>query len=600
MAASSAEQGRWDGHPAQARALRLGVLVAPLVTSVAVVVGLSRLAGPLPPGARGVLRLLGFMVLAMVVAAATERLAKRLLPLSVLLELSMLFPERAPSRLAVARRAKQVSPHDLLDSADEDAASAAVRILALMSALAAHDRRTRGHAERVRAFTDLLSVQMDLPRADRDRLRWAALLHDVGKLGVAPSLLNKPSRLDPAEWETIRGHPAEGQRLAGPLLPWLGEWGKAIVEHHERFDGTGYPMGLAAAGISRAGRMVGVVDAYETMTAARAYKKAFATREARAELARCAGSQFDPAVVRAFLAISLPRLLWATGPLSFLVQVPFLRFIQEAGARVASVSSAVAATTTAVAGAAVLTLPVAAGVVGPSTVLRPSLSVASAAASVRVGTLPPSNWSAAPRHGTKPTPRTPRAVREPATATSDAKPVSARRPRPKPGQVVSPRQAAVPRAAADDRVGVAMARPDQGNATAAAAPAGIAAPNEAARKSPNVAPASKDPASAEPSPALSTPPKDKRPAVPPPVTPPARVALPPEPTLARPPEPAAPTTPPAPRPVASPPAIAGVPTVSAPATPAIPDVTSLPSPAAENSGNGINNQDVVSGGEKKR
>ena len=360
MAANSAEHDRWDGRPGQARALRTAVLVAPLVASLAVVAGLARLAGPVPRGAAGVVRLVLLFSVAMIAAAVAERLARRLLPLSILLELSMLFPDRAPSRLAVARRARKAvtSPQDLLASHDEDAASAALRILALMSALAAHDRRTRGHAERVRAFTDLLAARMDLPRVDRDKLRWAALLHDIGKLGVEPSLLNKPSRLNNAEWAAIKRHPVAGQQLAGPLLPWLGEWGKAIVEHHERFDGTGYPMGLSAMGISRAGRMVGVVDAYETMTAARAYKKAFATREARAELTKHAGTQFDPAVVRAFLAISLPRMLWASGPLSFLVQMPFLRVIEQAGVRVASVSSSVAATTTAVAGAAVIALPV--------------------------------------------------------------------------------------------------------------------------------------------------------------------------------------------------------------------------------------------------
>lgn len=111
---------------------------------------------------------------------------------------------------------------------------------------------------------------------------------------------------------------------AGPLLAWLGEWGAGIAEHHERYDGSGYPRGLAGLAISRAGRALAVVDAYEVMTAARSYKRPMHVGTARLELARCAGTHFDPAMVRAFLAISLPRLLWTTGPLSFLANLPLL------------------------------------------------------------------------------------------------------------------------------------------------------------------------------------------------------------------------------------------------------------------------------------
>src|SRR5439155_7861557 len=85
-------------------------------------------------------------------------------------------------------------------------------ILALAMAIQSHDRQTRGHSERVRVFTDLLAEEMKLSSEDRDRLRWASLLHDVGKLTVAARILNKPGKLDDHEWEVIRGHPAEGAR----------------------------------------------------------------------------------------------------------------------------------------------------------------------------------------------------------------------------------------------------------------------------------------------------------------------------------------------------------------------------------------------------
>ena len=221
---------------------------------------------------------------------------------------------------------------------DGAAASAASTIMELLAALAHHDKRTRGHAERVRVYTDLLGEQLRLTRDDQDRLRWSALLHDVGKLAVDPAILNKAGKRVEREWNILRSHPEAGARAAADLLPWLGEWGQAIMEHHERFDGTGYPNGLAGLNISRAGRLLAVVDAYEVITAGSSEQRPTSTFKAREELARCAGSHFDPAMVRAFMAISLPRLMWATGPLSFVVQLPFMGALRDAGTRLASAS----------------------------------------------------------------------------------------------------------------------------------------------------------------------------------------------------------------------------------------------------------------------
>ncbi len=271
------------------------------------------------------------------IGVVAERGARQLAPLTVLLKLSMLFPDQAPSRFKVARRAtSRQGLNRLAAGRDGHAASAATTIMELLAALAHHDKRTRGHAERVRVYTDLLAEQLRLPRADQDRLRWAALLHDIGKLAVDPAILNKPGKPSEREWNILRSHPEAGARAAAELLPWLGDWGSAIIEHHERFDGTGYPNGLSGSGISRAGRLLAVVDAYEVITAARSYKRPTSTAKAREELARCAGSHFDPVMVRAFLAISLPRLLWATGPLSFLVQLPFMGVLRDAGTKLAS------------------------------------------------------------------------------------------------------------------------------------------------------------------------------------------------------------------------------------------------------------------------
>jgi putative nucleotidyltransferase with HDIG domain len=198
-------------------------------------------------------------------------------------------------------------------------------ILSLVAAVEAHDRATRGHSERVRIYSDLIAEQMKLYPEDRDRLRWAAMVHDVGKLEVPTSVLNKAGPLDPAELEIVRRHPEDGARMTAPLHEWLGEWANAIIEHHERFDGRGYPGGRGGSAISLGARIVAVADVYETMTATRPYHRPKVPLAAREELSRCSGSQFDPAVVNAFLQVSVRRLRLASGPVAWLAQTPVLR-----------------------------------------------------------------------------------------------------------------------------------------------------------------------------------------------------------------------------------------------------------------------------------
>ena len=209
----------------------------------------------------------------------SERLCRRLLPLAALLKMTMLFPDQAPKRMKVAWRAG--TTRELERGASEGPVPTRRcrppwlrRYLALATSLGRHDRKTRGHSERVRAFTDMIADEMRLPLADRDRLRWSALLHDVGKLSVHPDVLNKAEKLTDAEWQEIRDHPLEGRRLVAPLAPWLGAWSLAIEQHHENHDGSGYPFGLSGDEISLGARIVSVADAFEVMTAVRSYKKA--------------------------------------------------------------------------------------------------------------------------------------------------------------------------------------------------------------------------------------------------------------------------------------------------------------------------------------
>jgi len=370
-------EGVWAAKPALAAVLRVAIFLFPLACALVATAIARRILGPPATSGALVAQWITLMALGVGIALGAERVARRFLPLATLLKLSMLFPSRAPSRFKVARAAgslRQLQPAaegdgekvDAPEPAEDDSAAT---ILALVARLSAHDRRTRGHAERVRVYTDMIAEEMKLEDADRYRLRWAALLHDIGKLSVDPRILNKTGELTEDEWAAIKAHPIEGMRFAAPLVKWLGPWARTISHHHENFDGTGYPKGLAASRISRGARIVAVADSYDTMTSVRSYRKPMATRAAREELVRCAGSQFDPVVVRAFLAVSLPRLLWATGPVSLLVHLPFLARLKVAG-EISIASAATTVTATAAAGI------IAVGLMAP--VAEPALRASSA------------------------------------------------------------------------------------------------------------------------------------------------------------------------------------------------------------------------------
>ena len=345
VAGSAPDMNRWAERRGLARLLKVLVLLAPIVVSVGFVALASRMVAR-PDRWFGVVGWwLGLTLVSTVVLAATERLTRKVLPLVALFNLSLIFPDHAPSRFKVAMRTNTLRQLQRSLEAGEldqtDFQEAAERLVALAGALNAHDRMTRGHTERVRAYTLMIGEELHLPKPDLDRLHWAGLVHDIGKLEVPPSILNKPGRPDDDEWRILQQHPAAAVRLLEPLRPWLGEWADAASQHHERWDGKGYPFGLAGEQISLSGRIVAVADAFDVMTSVRSYKKAMTPEAARAELLRCAGTQFDADVVRAFLNISVGKLRLVMGPLSWLAQVPALGNVPIGTAAATAASSLV-------------------------------------------------------------------------------------------------------------------------------------------------------------------------------------------------------------------------------------------------------------------
>ncbi|HUZ68253.1 MAG TPA: HD domain-containing phosphohydrolase [Candidatus Saccharimonadales bacterium] len=321
--------GEWRRRPLLSWGLRVLIFAVPVGFSFGVALLLSRMLPRAHSPWAAALWIGTAAVGSLLTLVLFERAARRLLPLAALLNVSLLFPDKAPARFAVARRTG--TPRELRErmeaaraSGQVDRAQDLATVIELVLALNVHDRASRGHSERVRVFTDLLTAELKLPEADRARLRWAALLHDVGKLEVPASLLNKPSAPDEEEWVVLRRHPEDGARMVAPLLPWLGEWGAAVVQHHERYDGTGYPRRLKAHEISLAARIVSVADVYEVMTAPRPYKRPMSVVASRQELIRVAGTQLDPAIVRAFLNISSGNLWRTIGIGAWIAQIPTL------------------------------------------------------------------------------------------------------------------------------------------------------------------------------------------------------------------------------------------------------------------------------------
>ncbi len=185
--------------------------------------------------------------------------------------------------------------------ASETLAQETVR--AVVAALDLRDSETEDHAARVSEMSVATAHQMGLAPSELNQIEIGALLHDVGKIGVPDKVLLKPGPLTENEWVSMRRHPDLGYRMLQDF-PSLTLAAELVRAHHENFDGSGYPHGLAGEAIPLPARVFAVADAYDAMTSDRPYRRARSHRAALIELRRFAGSQFDPDVVGAFLAVA--------------------------------------------------------------------------------------------------------------------------------------------------------------------------------------------------------------------------------------------------------------------------------------------------------
>jgi putative nucleotidyltransferase with HDIG domain len=175
-------------------------------------------------------------------------------------------------------------------------------VLALAKVMESRDAYIGGHSRKVTEMAVRLAKKMNCSPAEIQTIRWAALLHDIGKVGIRDGILRKTGSLNKKEWQQMRRHPESGAEIVR-MAPNMDFVASIILAHHERYDGTGYPYGLQRDMIPFGARILAVADAFSAITDDRPYRLSSTAEEAIQEIIRCSGTQFDPRVVDAFIAL---------------------------------------------------------------------------------------------------------------------------------------------------------------------------------------------------------------------------------------------------------------------------------------------------------
>jgi HD-GYP domain-containing protein (c-di-GMP phosphodiesterase class II) len=264
---------------------------------VDVVVSMARewLGFGVPPTLQ--LRLLGFSVLVDVTLAPLGLMAAVAMPGGVG---AMLLLMPLLVLLGMLGREREHRIRHALELSDAYRGTA----LLMGELLVADDAYTGGeHTSGVVALSLEVGTNLGLDAREQRNLEFGALLHDVGKIRVPDAIINKPGKLTAEEWEIVKRHPVDGQEMLDRVGGVLGEVGLIVRGHHERWDGGGYPDGLVGEAIPLASRIICAADAFSAMTTDRSYRRAMPTATAIEELRACAGTQFDPEVVEAVIAV---------------------------------------------------------------------------------------------------------------------------------------------------------------------------------------------------------------------------------------------------------------------------------------------------------
>ena len=207
------------------------------------------------------------------------------------------YQTRLERRVADATRDLAVTLHEL-----EETYRATLE--ALGSAIDTRDLGTQAHSRRVRGYSLVIARQHRVPESELRDIEHGVLLHDIGKIGIPDGILLKPGPLTTEEWKVMRGHPEIGRQLLDKI-PFLKGAVPIVYHHPERWDGTGYPLGLRGEAIPLGARIFAVADAFDAMTFDRPYSRAIPLEAARQEIQRSAGTHFDPAVVVSFIRVPL-------------------------------------------------------------------------------------------------------------------------------------------------------------------------------------------------------------------------------------------------------------------------------------------------------